>query len=62
MWTGANAAEKPNVPISGHCVPKFVLSLSCTINRLFIPRFMGLFLLSLTLFYILPQTARIRFK
>lgn len=40
MWTSANAAEKPNVPIPGHCVPKFVLSLSCTINRLFIPRFM----------------------
>jgi len=42
--------------------PKFVLSLSCTITRLFISHFMGLFLLSLTLFYILPQTARIRFK
>lgn len=62
MWTSANAAEKPNVPIPGHCAPKFVLSLSCTITRLFIPHFMGLFLLSLTLFYILPQTARIRFK
>lgn len=62
MWTSANAAEKPIVPIPGHCVPKFVLPLSCTLARLFFPRFMGLFLLSLTLFCILPQTARIRFK
>ncbi|KAL1272768.1 hypothetical protein QQF64_028630 [Cirrhinus molitorella] len=56
----ASAAEKPIVPIPGHCVPKFVLPLSST--RLFVPRFMGLFLLFLTLFCILPLTARIRFK
>lgn len=62
MWTSASTAEKPIVPIPGHCVPKFVLPLSCTLIHLFTPRFMGLVLHSLTLFCVLPQTARIRFK